>query len=108
MLAQVSSNSHHRTARAYAADERFWLFPHAHQLRPDLRAGRFCVRIDVRTIRKLSWQKYVLARRRKFLAHPDAAQETAVYLADRNDFRAIALNQLYSFLTHPLRHEDFH
>src|ERR1700690_4459501 len=59
-------------------------------------------------IGKLARQENIVARGGELFAPANAAQKSPFGLRDRNNFGAVAANQVDALLAHPIRHEYLH
>src|SRR5580704_8370189 len=106
-LAQEFAYAHDRASGAHSSNEGVGTAANGRHLRPNFRGGTFFVSLDIGRIGKLTRQENVFARGGELFAHTNAAEEATLFTADRNNFRAIAANQVDAFLAHPIGHEDF-
>jgi hypothetical protein len=106
LASEKSTHAHNRTTSANSSDESVGHASRAFQLHPNLRPGGRFVRFGVGIVRKLAWQEHTSIAGREFFRHVDAAQESALLVADWYNLSTIAPDQVLALATHPVRHED--
>ena len=108
-LAQVLRHAHHRAARARRRRRRPWACgPRVRELRGDLRARGFVVRLHIGGVVELLRPEHVAGFAREFVGHADGAEEPAQFRGDRDHRGAEALDDQHALARHPVRHVDAH